>query len=89
MHAVAFPQSNCNFGPPPSLTESQCRTIPAYTGIVERGSLESTKLVVVAHQPTEADRIRIAEGGPIFLTTFGGLPPHFLTTRFEEAVNVA
>lgn len=89
MQAVPFAQANANFGPPPDLEESQCRTIPAFLGTVQRGSCEGAKLVVVAHMPTPEELARLNAGQPIFLTMLGGLSPHMLTTSFEEATNPA
>ncbi len=88
MTPVKFSQSNTRFGPPEDLEESQVRTIHGWTG--EAGaSCDGMKLVVVAHLPTPEDLERLNAGEPIFLSVLGGLPPHFLTTRFEEATNPA
>lgn len=89
MNHVSFKQANKWFGPPPGLTEHQVRSIPAHVRTVDRGSVEGSILVVVAHQPTDEDIARIVAGEPIFLSCMGGLPPHFLTTSFEEAINPA
>lgn len=88
MTPIRFPEANCWFGPPPNLEESQVRTIHAYQGPAV-GSCDGMKVVIVAHMPTDEDRQRIAEGGPIFITQLGGLAPHFLTTNFAEANNPA
>ncbi len=89
MKGVEFPEANCRFGPPPDLDESQCYTIPGFRGIVERGSVEGSAFVVVCHAPTPEERAAIAAGAPIFVTMMGGLAPHFLTTNFAEAINLA
>ena len=89
MTPVSFPEANCNFKAPPDLEESQCMTIPAYKGIIERGSVEGAPIVVVAWKPSIEELEILKRGGPIFLSMLGGLPPHFLTTQFEEAIRPA
>lgn len=89
MTPVNFPQSNAHFSPPPDLEESQCHTIHAWQGVVERGSCEGSRLVVTAWQPTQAERAAIAAGHPVFFSCLGGLPPHFLTVDFKQATNPA
>lgn len=84
-----FPEANKQFCAPPDLDESQVMTIPAYLGAIERGSMEGAPIVVVAWRPHQADLERLAAGQPIFLSVVGGLPPHFLTTSFEEATHPA
>lgn len=85
MNAIHFPEANTKFGPPPDLDESQCRTIPAFVGKVERGAVEGAPIVVVAWQPDAAELAAIAAGKPIFISMIGGLAPHFLTTDFTTA----
>lgn len=89
MTPVHFPEANTRFGPPHDLAEAQCRTIHAYTGTVERGSVEGAAVVVVAWRPSVVDLVKINAGEPIFLSCIGGLPPHMLTTSFEEATQPA
>jgi hypothetical protein len=89
MTPIDFNQSNCTFGPPSDMEESQVRTIPAFRGTVERGSCEGAPVVIVAWLPTPAEREAISEGSPVFLTFLGGLPPHVVTTSFQQATNLA
>ncbi len=90
MIATTFAEANRRFTAPPDLEESQCRTIDAYMGTVDKGSVEGTPMIVTAWQPSRQEIMRIRAGRPIFLTFMGtGLPPHFLTTSFKEATNVA
>lgn len=89
MTSTNFAQANSTFGPPPDLTDTQCNTIYAYQGRVERGSVEGSPIVVVAWKPDARELARIAAGEPIFLSCLGGLPPHFLSTSFAEAANPA
>jgi len=90
MSPVKFEQSNCEFGPPSDLHESQCMRIPGFKGQVNNGkSVDGAPLVVVAWKPSEEELIRLKEGHPIYLSVIGGLFPHFLTTDFKEAINPA
>lgn len=89
MTPVKFPEANSRFGPPEDLAESQCMTIWAYSGTVAGGSVDGAHQVVVAWLPDEQERKRIADGGPIFLSVIGGLPPHYLSTSFAEAIKPA
>ncbi len=89
MESVKFPQCNARYGPPEGMAESQVRTIHAHDTRALGGSTDGAHFVIVAHKPTPEDIARIVAGEPIFLTMMGGLAPHFLTTRFEEASNPA
>ena len=89
MNPTNFKESNCRFGPPPDLAESQCMTIPAYKGKVARGSLDGSDIVIVAWKPSPEELAQLAAGQPIFLSMLGGLAPHFLTTDFNAANNPA
>ncbi len=86
MKPVAFPEANARLGPPVDLAESQCLTVPAHITRAAGGSLDGSRLVVVAWQPDVAERQRLAAGGLVYLSCIGGLPPHFLTTDFQEAI---
>lgn len=85
MTPVTFPEATHQFRPPPDLEESQCHTIHAYSGTVDRGSLEGSYIVVTAWKPTPQEIMKIRAGRPIFLTCIGSLPPHMLTMSFAEA----
>jgi len=89
MHATGFPECNTIIRPPHGLTEAQVHSIPAYHGKIERGSLEGCDLVVVAWQPSPEDIVRLQAGHPIYLSSVGGLTPHFLCTDFKDAINPA
>lgn len=86
MTPTTFEQANCKFGTPEGLDESQVMTIHAYRGPVVGGSVDGAQLVVTAWKPTEAEIEVMKAGAPVFLSVLGGLPPHFLTTDFEQAV---
>ena len=89
MIPIKFPQCNARYGPPADLEESQCFTIHAYQGEVTKGSVDGSRQVVVAWQPTEEELERLIHGASVYISMLGGLAPHFLCTSFEEAVNVA
>ena len=84
-----FPEANHRFGPPEDMTESQVATIPAFVGETRVGSCDGSPCVVVAWKPDARELAALNEGAPIFLTVLGGLPPHFLSTNFQEATNPA
>lgn len=87
MNPVNFPEANTNFGPPPDLVETQCRTIPAYLGQAVGGSCDGVSVVVVAWKPDLEELACLVAGGVIYLTCLGGLPPHYLSTNFALARN--
>lgn len=80
MSPTMFPQANCTMDAPHDLA-SQVESMAAYVGNVEGGGLDGQPIVIVAWQPDDVDRDRIAAGGPIFLQCFGGLPAHSLSTK--------
>lgn len=89
MTSVTFPEANTAFRAPGDLAESQVATIAAYCGPIPGGSLDGERMVVVAWKPDAAELAALNAGAPVFLTTLGGLPPHFLTTDFANATNPA
>ena len=89
MNPTDFPESNILFGPPGDLVESQCMTIFAYACTVVGGSVDGSKLVVTAWLPTAEELLQLNAGKPIFISFLGGLPPHFLTTEFSQAISPA
>ena len=64
------------------MDESQVASIPAWVGSVDGGNCDGADVVVVAWQPSDEDVARIVAGEPVFLTVFGGLPPHCISTEF-------
>ena len=89
MTPISFPEANARFKAPADLHENQVATIMAYTGPIPGGSMDGEKMVVVAWQPTPGELDALNAGAPVFLTTLGGLPPHFLTTDFTNATKPA
>lgn len=85
MNATTFKGANAEVKAPEDLTETQCLTISAYVGKVEGGSCDGARQVIVAWQPTSAELEALNAGAPVFLAVLGGLPPHTITTSFEEA----
>ena len=89
MTPVDFPEANCNFGPPPDMSESQVIPIRAFKHQVAGGSCDGCDQVVVAWKPSEEELRIIKEGGPIFISMLGGLAPHYPSMSFYEATHPA
>lgn len=85
MTSVDFPESNCTFGPPSDLEESQCMRIHGYRGEVQQGSVDGVPIIIVAWKPSKEDLEELNNGKPLFLSFLGGIPPHFVTTDFRYA----
>jgi hypothetical protein len=64
-------------------------SVDAFASEALGGSVDGTPFVVVAWMPEPYELARLNDGHPIFLTCMGGLPPHFLSTTFEQATNPA
>jgi hypothetical protein len=62
-------------------------TVTAFIGKVAGGSVDGAQLIVTAWKPSAVELDDLKNGRPIFLSVIGGLPPHFLTTDFERAIN--
>lgn len=84
-----FPEANCRFGPPAGVAESQVAVVTGYVGDITSGSLDGYQVAVVAWKPDAQDLLRLQAGGTVFLTCLNGLPAHFLSTSFPDAVNPA
>lgn len=80
-----FRETNALFGPPDGMEESQVQKIPAYVGETKQGSLDGSQVVVVCWQMSDRERQLITEGGPVYISFLGGMPPHYPSTSFEEA----
>lgn len=89
MQPAQFPEANARFGPPEGMAESQVRTIPAHVRKVSGGSVDGALQMIVAWKPTAEEIAHLSSGGLVYLSCLGGLPPHFITTTFEEAINPA
>ncbi len=82
MEPSSFPESNVRYGPPPGMTEEQVATMDAFLGERLGGPIDGSTVVIVAWKPSPEDLVLLNEGGLIYLTCIGGLPPHSLSTRF-------
>lgn len=80
-----FPEANTTFGCPVGMDPSQVATAPAYVGPIRGGNLDGMPCVVVAWKPTEEELEELNAGGLVYLSVLGGLPPHFICTRFSTA----
>ncbi len=86
MTPVTFPEANAHFGPPPGVADTQVVPIHAYSGVIDRGSMEGAQIIVTAWAPDADELARLNAGARIFLTFIGGLPPHMITTDFRQAI---
>lgn len=89
MTPVDFHEANAKYDAPSGFTKSQVVTIAAYQGYVQGGSLDGYHLTVTAWKPSTEELTELNAGKPVFLSFMGGLPPHFATTRFEQAIHPA
>lgn len=81
-----FVGANSRFTHPDGMDESQVREIFAHKGTVSGGNLDGADFVVVAWRPSLNDMQHMMNGGLVYLTTIGGLPPHFISTDVQEAM---
>lgn len=89
MTPTRIPEFNAQFRAPPNLDESQCASVWAYVGQVARGTMDGATICVTAWQPTPEEIEAIRKGAPIFMSAFGGLAPHYLSTDFQTATHPA
>ena len=89
MSPVEFKEVNAKYKAPEGLAESQVMTIPAFRGDIVGGSMDGEAMVVVAWKPDGLEISRLLAGEPVYLSVIGGLPPHFLSTSFQEATHPA
>jgi len=89
MTPAKFDQSNKVFISPSDLDPEQCQPIHAYVGTACGGSCDGVPIVVTAWTPNGQEMEELKAGNPVFLTCVGGLPPHFLSTQFEQATKPA
>ena len=87
MRPEKFEQANCQFGPPEDLDDSQCKTIYAFKGQVNCGHLDGSEIIIVAWKPSTEEIEQIQAGAMVFLTCIGGLPPHRISTSFQDAAS--
>jgi len=85
MTPAEFPQANAVFGSPKDL-EGSCREVRAYTCQVVGGIFDGSIMAVTAWKPSPKELRDLIEGGSVFLSVIGSLPPHYIGTRFEEVV---
>lgn len=83
MIPIAFPEANMVVGSPKELPGS-CLEIQAHARQIVGGIWDGSNQVIVAWQPSQDDISRIVNGHPIYLATIGNLPPHLLSTVFEN-----
>lgn len=84
-----FPEANKVYRAPAGFTDTQVVPIPTFQGQAIGGSCDGQMITVVAWKPTFEDLEKLVNGAPVYLTMFGGLAPHMLTTSFAEATHPA
>jgi hypothetical protein len=86
MNNVDHPLWNTDIGPPKGLEESQVHRVKAYQGTVPGPhAIEGLPFTAVAWKPSKEELQDLLNGGNVYLTVIGGLPPHFLTTNIEHS----
>jgi len=88
MTPIKFPEANATFNPPPDM-KGLCESVTAYCGHVEGGTNDGAKICVTAWRPTLQEIEAMRRGQPIFVSFIGGLPPHFVTTDFQQSIHPA
>lgn len=83
-----FEQSNVILGPPKGLNETHVKSLPMFRGETKQGPFEGGEFFVSVWKPTPLELEQLVEGGFVYLTMLGNVPPHVLTTSFEAATNV-
>ena len=89
MIPVDFNEANVIFNPPPDLQEGiQCMPVQAWQGNVKGGSIDGAFIVVTVWKATDEELEVIKQnGGLIYLSFIGGLPPHLAATNFHDATH--
>lgn len=83
MRPIRFEAANQVFTRPPGWKEEDCSDIHAFRG----KDASDRNVIITCWKPTDAERVQIAAGEPVFLTLLtDGLPPHYIGTKdpFEE-----
>lgn len=89
MFPIHFPECNIMYGPPQGLDENQCRAIPAYIQTILGGSCDGVTQVVAAWKLSTEELEIVKETGIIYLSVLGGLPAHYLSVNFQQAISPA
>lgn len=90
MTPISFPEINCLFTAPDSLTDEQVAPLPAYVGSVlsPNSSMDGVSIIVTAWQPTPEELGELLAGNPIFITVIGtALQPLMVTSNFQSATH--
>lgn len=81
MMPIDFPEANVTFGKPKNMTDEQCSSVRALTGV----DADGFHFVLTVWQPNKEDLEAIKEGRPILLKICGqGMPPVSLYTYDEQ-----
>lgn len=82
MQPTTFPEANSTHHAPAG-DEHHCGSLPTFTGQIDGGSWDGTKIVIAAWKPDAEDLARLNAGQPVFVAMLGGLCPHFIATEFS------
>lgn len=81
-----FKQANRMFTAPEGMDETQVASIPACALVMNGGPLDGSAMVVVAWKPSEEELKELNNGGLVYLSVLGGLPPHTVGTSFPFVI---
>lgn len=79
-----FKESNIAFKAPPDI--GTCEDIQGWSGQIRGGEYDGMQLSIVAWKPDDLDKARIAKGGLIYLSVFGGMIVHNLATEIQVSI---
>ncbi len=93
MKPVSFPQANAKFGPPEGMSEEQVSSVDVFGGKIQGGHLDGSNIIITCWEPTDEELTQILVDRKIYFSilSLGDtpiLPPHCITTNFQDACRV-
>ena len=82
MNPAHFPEANIKLKSPPDM-EGSCMEIAAWSGQIMNGMWDGTQAFVTCWEPTPEELEDLNNGGKVYLSVMGGMPPHNLSTIFQ------
>ena len=79
MTPTNFPEANCVLNPHPE-DEGSVESTPALMVQLQGGMFDGAVLTVVAWKPSQEEIQEIIEGGFVYFSCFGKVPPHSINT---------
>lgn len=89
MQPINFPEANASMSAPPGFSAEQVATVRAFLGHIRAGTCKGNKLCITAWKPNAQELALLNKGQPIFVSFIGGMPPHFLTVTWGQAISPA